>query len=397
MLKNVIKTIIFLSIVFLFVVINTKLDLSEPLDMYEEFILIDESDQYDLIRLADIDDEIVSYGFYSQNDFVIAVENDGEIIKTVNYISGYPVLIDVDIEDKSLIKFNISSSSTSDIIEVYHIDNFDTYLERLFATNNFNDFMDESLYHEETVFLDLLDGSIQAQLIALFLFIFSYTFFMVPFDKLLKKIKLPRIKKWASRIFLHLVATFILYGLIIFVLVTFWGEEEQYDYETVVLNELNEENYNLMTSLSLVKVNGISKNALQVVYHFDLNEKKYNDLVGQLFCGENHIDRIYGYKDSVELEHIYQDVFPAEDCQSEEVLSIDIINNKTGLLNSSYSDIPLYLEVNEVIEIYNLDDSNLGTYFSIGVILLCGLVLVPIGEVLIIKQEKKKKSDVSNT
>lgn len=394
MTKNVIKTLIFLLVIFLFIVTSNKLDLSAPLDGYEEFIVIDESNQYDLLRLADIDEEIVTYGFHAQQAFTISVEQDGEMITLIDYSPGSPIILNIDADDQSLVTFNISSDSTSDMLEVFHIGIFETYLERLFATNEFDDLMDNELYHKEAVLLDLLEGSIQAQMIAFAILLIIYLVFMMPIVNLFEKINLPRVKKWASRILLHILATLILYGLIIFILVTFWGEDAEYD---VKLYEVREEELNLTTYLSLVKVNGLSKNALQVVYQFDLEEKGDSEFVGQLFCGGQHIERIYGYTDSSEMEHIYQDVFPADDCQQEDSLRLYIVNNKTGIIEQTYNDIPLYLDVDNVMEIYNLEDRNLGTYVTLGIILFCGMILVPIGEILIIKQEKKKKTDVSNT
>lgn len=390
MAKNIGKTFVFFTVLFLFVIINTHIVLAEPLEQFDEYIVMDNSDSFDLLRLADLDEELVTYGFHSNEDYTITVLFEETIIYQLDYKSNTPVVLDIEADDMTVIQFIIDSESSSEIIEALHISDFENYKVRLFYNSEAIQSLDESLIKKETIFLDLLDSGVQAQLIALSITVLLYIMFMLPIRKLLDKIKLPKVKKWINRILLHILATFILYGLIIFILVTFFGEDSEYDYDVTSVYESTETDYELDVLISLVKVNGISKDALEVVYQFNLEESGSKQLVGQLYCNDLYISRIYGYKNQNELEHIYTDIFPIDYCKQGDILSLDIVDNQTGLMVDQVENIPLYIDVSEVETTFNLEWSNLGTYFSIGVILFCGLVLVPIAEILIIRNDRKK-------
>jgi hypothetical protein len=374
------KTVVFFVVLLLFAVINSEMVLDEPFQDYEEYIVMDQSDDFDVLRVADIDTETLSYGFYASRPYTLMFKVDGEVIKTITYDSDEAIEISLDANDGTSVLLTASSGSVSKEVEFMHIESFDTYRATLFADQFETTSINETLLVERSMFLGIWERGLSAQLITVVIVVVLYGFFLGT-PKCLVKIKQFRFNKWVKWIVLHLIGSVAIYGVIIFLLVLFWGEEDTSGlYDSTSLYEARTELYDLSVTLGITKVNGLSKEALEVIYMIDLKEHSDSELIGQLYCNEDHVQSVYAYRNQLELEHIATDIYIKDDCRVDDVLRLDIYDNQTGFLIDSIDSIPLVVESEQAMNEYGLSYNALGTIFSISVFAFSALVLMPLLE-----------------
>lgn len=111
-----------------------------------------------------------------------------------------------------------------------------------------------------------------------------------------------------------------------------------------------------------------------------MKELSKTEVVGQLYCHNRHVQRVYGYHNENELNHIATEVYIEDDCHKEDGVRLDVYNNQTGMLLTSYSDIPLVVDSDMAMSDYGLSYESLGTIFNVGVFSFAALVLMPLLE-----------------
>lgn len=389
--------ILFVAVSIIFLIVLLRVDeFKGNLENYDTFGIIDDSNDYDLLRVLNNLDEESNLALYSKDlslqfDFY---HNDVLIHSIHNQLQedDYVVFNLDQVIDENITLVVLSGTNVVDEMTFYYTNNYENIEYVIMNDIDYDSLILQNNIENRSIIIGLLLSDNINPLIVIGFFTFMIIIILIPYHKIFSYFFSKEVKKIFERIFIHIGLSVILFGLTLFIFVTIFVDEEEsssqfdnadYIYEDTDMFEVD-------VSVGIMETFWLNGSMLEVVYRLKLITFDNDlDYTGIFICNNES----FGFVGSIEESDFSYDevreVFFEEKCQDSELFHIDVVDTKTGVLIYQTEDYKLYKDVDDTISTFNLVEYTNGKWITIGIFLFHFIITATLLDILIYKIDKK--------
>ena len=385
-----------ISIIFVVVLLRVE-EFKGNLENYDIFGIIDNNEEYDLLRVMNNLDEESNLALYSKDtllqfDFY---DNDILIYSIDNgLIEGDYLLFNLNQVIDTNIKLVVSKETIIlDELTFYYTNNYRNIEYVIMNDMDFDLLLLQENIESRSIIVELMLSDNINPLIVIGLFTLMILVVFIPYHQIFSYFLSKDVKKIFERIFIHVMVSIILFAITLFIYVSIFVDEEestsQFDNVDYIYEETD--TFKVDTSVGITETFWFSGSKLEVVYRLKfITFDNDFDYTGIFMCD----NEAFGYVRSVEESDFsfdqVREVFIENNCQSIEIFHIDIVDTKTGVLIYQTENYKLYKDTDETISTFNLVENSNGKLISFGIFLFHFLFTTTLLDILIYKVDKKR-------
>ena len=389
--------ILFFAVSIIFVVVLLRVEeFKGNLENYDAFGIIDNSEEYDLLRVMNNLDEESNLALYSKDtllqfDFY---DNDILIYSIDNgLIEGDYLLFNLNQAIDKNIKLVVSKETVIlDELTFYYTNNYRNIEYIIMNDMDFDLLLLQDNIESRSIIVELLMSDNINPIVVISIFIVMILVILIPYHRIFSYFFSKEAKKIFERVFIHIMLSIILFGITLFIFVSIFIDEEESTSQFDNVDYIYEETdmFKVDISVGIMETFWFSGSKLEVVYRLKLITFDNDlDYTGIFICDNESFGYVRSIEESVFSFDQVREVFIEENCQSSETFHIYIVDTKTGVLIYQTENYKLYKDTNETISTFNLVENSNGKFISLGIFLFHFLITATLLDILIYKIDKK--------
>ena len=383
--------ILFFAVSIIFVVVLLRVEeFKGNLENYDAFGIIDNSEEYDLLRVMNNLDEESNLALYSKDtllqfDFY---DNDILIYSIDNgLIEGDYLLFNLNQAIDKNIKLVVSKETVIlDELTFYYTNNYRNIEYIIMNDMDFDLLLLQDNIESRSIIVELLMSDNINPIVVISIFIVMILVILIPYHRIFSYFFSKEAKKIFERVFIHIMLSIILFGITLFIFVSIFIDEEESTSQFDNVDYIYEETdmFKVDISVGIMETFWFSGSKLEVVYRLKLITFDNDlDYTGIFICDNESFGYVRSIEESVFSFDQVREVFIEENCQSSETFHIYIVDTKTGVLIYQTENYKLYKDTNETISTFNLVENSNGKFISLGIFLFHFLITATLLDILI--------------
>jgi hypothetical protein len=390
--------ILFFAVSIIFVVVLLRVEeFKGNLENYDTFGIIDNNEEYDLLRVMNNLDEETNLALYSKDislqfDFY---DNDILIYSIDNgLIEGDYLLFNLNQAIDRNIKLVVSKETVIlDELTFYYTNNYKNIEYVIMNDMDFDLLLLQENIESRSIIVELMISDNINPIIVISIFIVMILVILIPYHRIFSYLFSKEAKKIFERVFIHIMLSIILFGITLFIYVSIFVDEEESTSQFDNVDYIYEETdmFKVDISVGIVETFWFSGSQLEVVYRLKLITFDNDlDYTGIFKCDNESFGYVRSIDESVFSFDQVREVFIENNCQSIETFHIDIVDTKTGVLIYQTENYKLYKDIDETISTFNFVENSNGKLISLSIFLFHFLITTTLLDILIYKVDKKR-------
>lgn len=395
--KNITLRVVFALVTLLVVLLVYRSDSFIGVLENNDFTVLEENYTYDLLRVVNDDTNTVGYALYSKDldysfDFYqssdLLLRVDTQLLEDEYYLFTLPT------EDLENVTLTVSKGEeVIDIITFLNTLTYESARLVMFDYSDYNELLLQSNIETTSLIIDILKDEHTSTIQIVLLILGPIVLLCLPYGYLTYQIKLPKVKRVLSLIFIDLILSLVFCGLILAIAVAIWGVEEEVmgDYDVSNSIEVETDEFTLKTTIGLTQSFWLDGSKLEVTYHITLlTPNDDTEYISNFVLDTMRFRGVQSIEESRFFVEDLVDIFPNDEGLESENYQIEVREKRTGVLVFTSESAVFYTDTVEAIEGLDLAYDNTGSIISIGVFLSFFLIIVPI--LIYVTYRKTKKS-----
>ena len=383
--KDVLLRVSFGIIMILVVLFVMRSDsFTGELNSVNDFMILEDNTTYDLLRIIQSDSNTSKYALYSENlDYNFDFYEDNVLLLRV---------------DNELMndEYFIFSLQTNDLENVYlsvvengvEIDNltfvntltYDSARMVMFGNDNYSDLLLRSNIENTSIVVDIFTNEDISTITIILLILIPIVILCFPYGYILYQMKLPRVKRLLSLLFVNLFVAMIFFGITLAIFIGLFGENEDVmsEYDVVERISVETDEFKLKTTVGLTKSFWFDGSSLDVTYHIILLTQNDDvEYISNFVLDNQRFRGVQSIEESKFFVEDLQDIFPKDEELESEVYQIEVREKNTGVLVYTSNQDAFYTDATQAMRELNLTYNDMGTKVAISVFLIYFILVVP--------------------